>query len=148
MAQRHKPEASQRRPPLHCESVVFTLNVQVPLWHAKQLSLHALLQQAPSTQNPLAHSAPLLQLWPLTLVHWPPLSHIWVPLQPLGSTALVIDLQVPSPQFWQAPSQLLLQQMPLTQWVVAQSLFRLQTCPELRPQVPRPSHEYFPVHVK
>jgi len=34
-------------------------------------------QQAPSTQLPLAHSPPLLHVWPsgLALPHWPPEEH-------------------------------------------------------------------------
>lgn len=116
---RHNPELSQRRPPVHWASVVLTFKVQVPLPHEKQLSLQALLQQAPSTQNPVAHSPLLPHFWPNTFPHFPEPSHMRELLQPRGSTALRIGLQVPPPQFWQAPLQAPSQQIPDTQWEAA-----------------------------
>jgi hypothetical protein len=43
--------------------------------HRSQVAVHALLQQTPSVQKPLAHSVPETQAAPVTRLQTPPVAH-------------------------------------------------------------------------
>lgn len=82
-----------------------------------QVPLHALLQQTPSTQLPLKHCVPDVQVWPVFVLHVPVASQVVVPVQLLGSSAFVTAAQVPLAvaQVWQVAQDAEPQQTPSTQ---------------------------------
>jgi hypothetical protein len=53
--------------------------VHVPVTQEKQGVVQVSTQHTPSTQWPLAHSVPALQLWPFALRQAPAPSHTFVP---------------------------------------------------------------------
>ncbi|MDX2023448.1 MAG: hypothetical protein SF187_24645 [Deltaproteobacteria bacterium] len=67
--------------------------VQVPLPHASQAPLHALLQHTPSGQNPDAHSAGPPHATPCFFLHWPLTQVLLLSLQ--GFCALQLLRQAP-----------------------------------------------------
>lgn len=94
----HDPEASQLLVPLQLSlSSALVILTQVPpppvqAWHAPH---EALPQHMPSTQAPLAHSLPRLQVCPLAFLHAPVPSQVCVPLQ-VSSVVDFTGLQVPA----------------------------------------------------
>ena len=68
----HAPVASQVCMPLHVSSMADLTAPQVAglavRLHAWQVPVHAVLQQVPSAQNPLVHSAAALHFWPVAFL--------------------------------------------------------------------------------
>lgn len=93
--------------------------------------MHAELQQTPSTQLPVKHSVPSVQVCPLTFLHPPMPSHVLVPLHVLtGKLSCVPEAMFPhvplivAPEAiehaWHVPEQAVSQQRPSTQFPLAQ----------------------------
>jgi hypothetical protein len=108
---------------------------------ALHVSVHALAQQTPSTQNPLPHSVPVVQGTPLGLrpVWHVPLASQYALAPEQRVEALVSEApagrftQLPSwpatLQPWQVPMHALLQQYPSTQLPLPQSVVAAQVWP-------------------
>jgi hypothetical protein len=122
--------------------------VQTPLPQAKQLASHALLQQTPSRQKPLAHSCPDRQLTPSIFKHSPRASHMRVSAQVRGSTTPVTGAHVPVAQLRQGASQRASQQSPPTQKPEAHSPAAPQRWPFPFRQPPRPSQAVAPPQLR
>lgn len=122
--------------------------------HASHLAPQSELQHTPSTQKPLWHCGPVLQLAPRGSVQVPAAAHVVAPAQSLsGSVPGVTSAQVPLalPVFallhaWHSVVQAPLQQNPSTQkppWHWPALLHELPTGPQ---QAPAPLHVVEPAH--
>jgi hypothetical protein len=120
---------------------------------ALQVSVHVLLQHLPSTQKPLTHSEPTVQVLPRS------------PLQPLaplhepgmhsfsGSAPLMIGPHVPfvpcpfsaAVHAWQVAVHAVLQHVPSTQNVLRHSELKAHAWPFSFLQLPMPSHVFVPM---
>lgn len=103
----------------------------------------------------LAHSALVVQGWPLSSKHWP------APLQEFTPVHVVVATRssVPSgifehvptepvtAQLWHVVVHALLQQTPSTQKLLMHSEAREQVCPAFFLHVPLPLHTFVPEHV-
>jgi hypothetical protein len=87
---------------------------QVPVAQVWQLALHAVLQQCPSTQAPVAQSVPAVHTCPVFFRQAPVVLQVVVPVQVSASSAPATVAQVPVAQVWQVPAQVALQQCPST----------------------------------
>ena len=107
------PSPAQVRVP--CGAPATTVHVPgvVPS-HASHGPVQAVLQQKPSTHEPLAHSAFAAQVRPFFFLHAPAASHVFAPVHELGSSALatIVHAPVPVTQDMQVPVHAVAQQMP------------------------------------
>ncbi len=112
--------------------------------HAWQIPVHGPLQQTPSTQLPVTHSAPVAQAWPFATWQVPAPQLSRPAHSPSGSVPVRTSPQVPSDpapfsaevHAWQVPAQALSQHTPSVQKPLAQSAPRPQGSPSGRMQLP------------
>jgi hypothetical protein len=150
---RQTPPASQAKLPWQKSSSALVTVEQVPTLptrlQASQGLLQLLLQQTPSLQMLPAHSELMEQLCPVFFRQVPEPLQVLSPSHLPALSALVTFVQVPgvAEQVWQAPVQVLLQQKPSRQVLLAHWLFRVQLWPVFRRQVPEPLQVLLPVQV-
>jgi hypothetical protein len=125
---RHVPLASQV--PEQPSSSLFVTATQAPpppvqAWQAPH---EELVQHLPSTQLPVAQSAPELQSLPGRTLHAPAASQVLPPTQ-WSSSADLTGVQVPVVQDSQAASQAVLQQTPSTHLPLWQASGVVQAAP-------------------
>jgi len=118
-------------------------------WHVVE---HAELQQNPSTQNPLPHSAFCVHAPPITIgAHAPAPLHVCAPMHSFaGSEPLVMFEHVPTEpallHAWQSPLHAELQQFPSTQKPLWHSAFSMHGPLTMSPHAPAPLQLVDPAH--
>jgi hypothetical protein len=122
-----------------------------PVWaeQAWQLPLQAASQQTPSAQKPEAHSPPAAQPWPSFERHAPASLQVRVPVHSPGSSAPVMEVQVPgvAAQVWQGDAQAEPQQTPSTHCPLRHSAPSPHGWPLFSRQAPTPSQLLVPEQV-
>jgi hypothetical protein len=111
---------------------VIGTQVPPPPVQARHVPQLLVVQQRPSTQLPVVHWLPAVQVSPGLLLQLPALSQVRVPEQLLsGSSVPVTATQVPPVPVhdWQVPQAAARQQRPSTQWSPAHWLSAVQTPP-------------------
>lgn len=140
------------------QTVPMVLNPQVPFVAAPELALqawqsvvspppHAVLQQYPSTQKLLRHSAEAAHNCPFSFLQLPTPSHEFVPEHVPGSSCPMFTFEH-TPTFPEMPQDLHavvhaeLQQYPSAQNPLRHSVAAVQTCPVSFLHTPMPSQDW------